>query len=434
MSINNIARGIRQSGVRLGPLDAAFAGYDFYDGKQQGEDNVRAAAGAAGSTLGGWGGATAGGLAGAAIGSVVPVIGTAIGGAVGAIAGGMIGGTAGGWGADRVDEAVRGNAGINSQKQLENKFGRPLTDAEKNLSSIMEQQKQNKDKNMTTFNQQTGQLQDDYGNLIYDDYGNPVTTNNYKEDTYGWGDAAVTAAGLGATAYGVQPIAKNLLANGMNPRNTYGFARQLGATNNQAVRGAAAQGVDDLFRATRNLPGAAKVAGAVGGAILGNQAFGNPLGKAIDSLTGQRTNFDNDPVNRARAVQNKAVEAQQQAQQAQQNQIDNQQDQRMQRSQGITNNFAGRKMPGAFNNNPYDEMMRQMSNQYEQKALDRQDYVYERNFNDSNYVAERSKQAQREDYLTATRADQAKSLVDAYVTAIPNSVANQMRTVFGSRY
>ena len=411
MVISRIARGIRQSGVRLGPLDAAFTGWDYYDGKQQGEDDIRAAAGAAGSTLGGWGGAIAGAKLGTAIGTVGGPVGMAIGGTLGTIGGGLVGGFGAGWGADRADELLRGNAGI----------------------------KNNKDKNMATFNQQ-GYLQDDYGNPIFDDYGNPITQNNYQENTYGLGDAALTAGGLGLLAYGTKQLPNSLKeVRAINPNIVYKTARNVaGMGRGQAAAFAAKQEVGNLFKAARNLPGWAKVAAVAGGTILGNQALGNPLGKLADTVTGQRTNFDNDPVDAARARQNeqyqKQLEAEQKQiaiQQQQQNKIG---DGRIQRSQQITNNFAGRKLPPAFSNNPYDELMRQMAQEYEQKALDRKDYEYERGFNDSAYVAERSKQMAREDYLTATRAEQARSLVDAYVNAIPNSVANQMRVVFGARY
>lgn len=95
-----------RSVTSLGPLDALGAGMDYVQGKEEGEDDVRAIAGAAGSTAGGWGGA----MAGAALGTAaipIPVVGTA----VGAIAGSMLGGFAGGWGADRADELIRGKKG-----------------------------------------------------------------------------------------------------------------------------------------------------------------------------------------------------------------------------------------------------------------------------------------------------------------------------------
>lgn len=104
--VASVLGSIGRSATRLGPLDLAFAGMDYAQGKQDGEDDIRAAAGAAGSTAGGWGGALAGAAAGAALGPV--------GMGLGAIAGGMGGSFLGGWGADRADEFVRGDQDRNS--------------------------------------------------------------------------------------------------------------------------------------------------------------------------------------------------------------------------------------------------------------------------------------------------------------------------------
>lgn len=89
---------------------------DYSAGKEEGEDDIRAAAGAIGSTAGGLAGAAKGAAIGAGIGSVVPFVGTAAGGLVGGLIGGIGGSLAGGWSADRADEFVRGkNTGINKQ-------------------------------------------------------------------------------------------------------------------------------------------------------------------------------------------------------------------------------------------------------------------------------------------------------------------------------
>lgn len=406
MSATNVLRTIRDSGVRLGPLDAAFAGLDYYEGRQQGEDDIRASAGAAGSTAGGWGGAMAGAKIGAGLGAFGGPVGAVVGGTAGSVVGGIAGSFAGGYGADRVDETLRGN------------------------------NKTNKVNNMATINQQTGYVQDDYGNPIYDDYGNPVTANNYNvNEQDGWGSAALTGLGLGMAAPAAMRGAHNFAATAINPRAHAARMYAGGMPAGEAARRAARSQADDVFRSLNKIPGAKKALGVGGLALAGNQLLGNPLGKLADTVTGQRTNFDNDPVSAAKQRQNEQYESQQQAQQKQQNVFDDRQDGRMERSnQIVANTFEGRKMPDAFNNNPYDEMMRNMSEQYEQKALDRTDYEYARNFRDNAYVAERSKQIQREDLITATRAEQAKSLVDNYTRNIPNSVANQMRTIFSSRY
>lgn len=238
----NLAEGIRRSGVRLGPLDAVFAGFDYYDGKQSGEDDIRAGAGAVGSTLGGWGGAATGAMAGAAIGSVVPILGTAVGGAIGAIAGGTIGGFAGGWGADRADELIRGN------KQME--------------------------------------LYDRNGNYIGDD-SQPDIVHNVLN----------LGAGAGLATTGVM-AGRNLMKTGVNPATTYQVARGLGSTRPAAAIGAGKMFAQNAGEALTKLPGWGKVLGA--GALLygTDQALGRPVEKMIDSATGQATNFDNDPVNR----------------------------------------------------------------------------------------------------------------------------------------
>lgn len=81
--------------------------FDYMAGKEEGEDDFRAGAGAVASGLGGWKGALAGAGAGAALGPA--------GALAGGIIGGMAGSFAGGWTADRTDEFVRGkNTGRNN--------------------------------------------------------------------------------------------------------------------------------------------------------------------------------------------------------------------------------------------------------------------------------------------------------------------------------
>lgn len=96
----------RMAGKYLGPVGSVLgAGLDYSDGKAQGEDDIRAGVGAAGSAAGG------------VIGGV---LGTALG-PLGTIAGSVVGSTVGGWLGDRADELVRGNtgvAGVKGQGQL----------------------------------------------------------------------------------------------------------------------------------------------------------------------------------------------------------------------------------------------------------------------------------------------------------------------------
>lgn len=90
--------GLGKFASRVAPV--AFAGLDYAMGKAEGEDDIRAAVGAGGALVGGLKGAAAG----AAMGSVAGPVGTVVGGLIGGAAGSF----AGGWGADRVDDLVRG--------------------------------------------------------------------------------------------------------------------------------------------------------------------------------------------------------------------------------------------------------------------------------------------------------------------------------------
>jgi len=95
-------------GLRGGILSAIFAAFEFKGRKDEGQTNLQAGVGTAGSTLGGMGGAIAGGKAGAllggaigaAFGGVGAIPGAAIGGVLGSILGGIGGSMAGGAMAD----------------------------------------------------------------------------------------------------------------------------------------------------------------------------------------------------------------------------------------------------------------------------------------------------------------------------------------------
>jgi hypothetical protein len=187
-------------GRALGPLGV---GLDYYEGRRQGEDRVRAAAGSTGAGLGGWGGATVGAAVGT---SILPGPGTAIGG----IAGGIAGSLGGGWGADRIDEAIRG-----SGKQ------KPKTQEEKNKSV-------------------------QYG--VASSYlGQDILKNSGEK----------SMAGLGAA----RPVARAVYETGKIARGLMPW-----------------------------IVGGAGVAGAYGV----NKLTGNPIGKGVDTITGQATNFAED--------------------------------------------------------------------------------------------------------------------------------------------
>lgn len=174
-------------------------------GKAEGEDNIRALAGAGGSTAGGWGGA----MGGAAIGTaILPGIGTGIG----ALIGGGLGSFAGGWGADRADQIVRGNRGANAlERQSESNTPR---------------------------------------NVI------------------------AGAGAVGGAAYGL-----NKGKDMFNPRS------------NPLAQGAY-NAVNAGYKA---IPGWGKVAAAgaalTGAGMVANNMAGNPVGGAIDAVTGGQTNF-----------------------------------------------------------------------------------------------------------------------------------------------
>ncbi|MBW4696247.1 MAG: hypothetical protein KME27_31420 [Lyngbya sp. HA4199-MV5] len=91
-------------------VPVAGAVFDFATGLAEGEDPIRAAVGSGGSL----GGGAAGLYTGAGIGTAIfPGVGTAIGGGLGFVGGTILGG----WGADRVDEAVRGKQPIDRQRE-----------------------------------------------------------------------------------------------------------------------------------------------------------------------------------------------------------------------------------------------------------------------------------------------------------------------------
>lgn len=243
----------RNAGKYAGPIaNTAFGVLDYADGKAQGEDDIRAAAGAIGSTVGGIGGVAAGAATGAAIGSVIPGAGTAIGGLVGGaiglgstLIGGYLGNQVGGWAADRTDELIRGNKGV-------------------------------KNSNMATFNQ---------GMQPY----------NYKqaqeEKNNQWG--ILDGVAIGAGVYGTASASNTAHRTFSNPQQIYNTARQtFGTTPNQAARVAVSNVGADVMRTVRNMPKGGKYALA-GAALYGaNKILGNPVGGIADAVTGNAWDFD----------------------------------------------------------------------------------------------------------------------------------------------
>lgn len=228
--IANIFNGIRNSGARLGPLDAAFGYLDYQQGKGEGEDDFRAAGGAAASTLGGWGGALAGGATGAALGSVVPGVGTLIGGAVGTVVGGMGGGFGGGWAFDRADEAVRGNSERSS------------------------------DRSLTQQNNLSGPLA-----------------------------AGSVLAGSGIAAAQLLKGKKPMF----NPISEYKMLRGMGSSRWDSLTDVAGRGGQYLVDSSGKIVAhpAAKIGAGVGAGVIANSMLGNPVGGAVDYATGGATDF-----------------------------------------------------------------------------------------------------------------------------------------------
>jgi hypothetical protein len=242
----------------LGPLDAVFALSDYAGGKQEGEDDIRAGVGASGSVLGGWGGASAGAMGGAALGSVVPGVGTVIGGAIGAIAGGIGGGYLGGWGADRADEAIRGDAGL--KKQQDNKG--------------------NKNMGRKYF--------DESGNYIGEDDG---SVGEFLQNN------ATGAAAVATSAYGAKKLADTFAQN--QPFQAYKTAVAGGIDPRDAARAVGSDLISEPFmrNAGKIIKPLAIATGlsAADDLLLGGgvkRAAGNFLGGAVDMATGGRTNLD----------------------------------------------------------------------------------------------------------------------------------------------
>jgi hypothetical protein len=115
-----LARNSGQAAMGFGKLagraaPVLFAGLDYATGKAEGEDDIRALAGAGGALVGGMKGAATG----AALGSVAGPVGTIVGGLIGGAAGSF----AGGWGADRIDDVVRGRPKTDTDTAPDTRLG-----------------------------------------------------------------------------------------------------------------------------------------------------------------------------------------------------------------------------------------------------------------------------------------------------------------------
>lgn len=249
----------RNAGKYAGPIaNTAFGVLDYADGKAQGEDDIRATAGAIGSTVGGIGGVAAGAATGAAIGSVIPGAGTAIGGLVGGaiglgstLIGGYLGNQVGGWTADRTDELIRGNKGVNNNN------------------------------NMATFNQG-----------MTDEYGRPIgqqKQQGWGMDDSNWGFLDTIATG---TVLGTGAVAARNGLHGNNPINQYQLARQTGIPRRVAVPAVAKQAAQNIGRGFQNLPLGGKYALASAALYGANEVLGKPVQGFLDFVTGNNFDFD----------------------------------------------------------------------------------------------------------------------------------------------
>lgn len=368
---------------------------DYAEGKSQGEDDIRAGVGAAGSALGGWKGAAAGAVAGQ-LAIPIPIVG----GAVGAVAGGIAGAAAGGWGADRVDDLIRG--------------------------------KQNKEKEMATFS--SGYAEDERRRMMREQEA-------YDNRGYGAGDflsQATNAAGLGGLGYGVyanreslQQIPgaiKQIPGNVKQAGVDYGDARALGlnkrtsggyALRNLPTRGNVAQGAKNAFR---NVPLVGKAALIAGGLKLVDDTIFKGAGQrtlagGFDAVTGNV--FDLDGRGDGRTQQQRLDEQRQAERIKQQQDIDAE---------------NRRRIENLPSNDPYLSAIQGMSEVAQDRLLRRADSLYEKSLADARYTAERSTQVNREDYLTETQAKQASELMSAYARDIPQSVSTMLNSVLNARY
>lgn len=356
---------------------------DYAGGKAEGEDDIRAGAGAIGSGLGGWGGAVKGAAAGAALGSVVPVIGTAAGGIVGGLAGGIAGSFAGGYAADRLDETVRGkNTGVKRN----------------NMSQAVR-----------LDNGDVAEV-DDNGNFI------------------GWivKGGAVLAGGNAFynVAREMEGIPQSYAAN----KAIFQADPVLRATAEEAASYAAREIPGDVMRAAgQGLRNSGNTIGRVWNAIPGNNAA-KALGVAViagDQLTGANLSKGvgrvlaggADMIANAVGFNTDFDGKNQVSQQAIRN------DNGMERTERNRNIF-----------NADDERILQLQRENLGLAEAKENRDWQRGRDESWKVANRVDDIQRRNYLTNFTADQADALLKGYMNDIPRSVKDSLRTVFSTRF
>lgn len=346
------------------------AGLDYAAGKAEGEDDFRAGAGAVASGLGGWGGA----LQGAALGSALGPLGAAAGG----IAGGIAGSFAGGWTADRADELVRGkNTGVKNN----------------NMSQAVQ-----------LDNGDVAQV-DDNGNLIgWLVKGGAVVAGGNA--LYGAGKELVADYGFNRVS---QPLPySNNYASMQSAKQTFQNAPNLirqGAANSRA-----GQMIGNVWN---KIPGSNAAKGIGTAVIIGDQLTGGNLAKGVGrvlgggadmiaNVAGFKTDFDGQNQMSQQAIRN------------------NNEQQRIEQNRGVQN--------------PYDDEMYKRYRMMSEDARNREDAVWNRNKDEAWRVADKADEVSRRNYLTNFTAGQANALLQGYMTDIPNSVNNSLRTVFSARF
>lgn len=365
----------RVAGFLNKALPGVGAVMDYAGGKAQGEDDIRAGAGAIGSGLGGWGGA----VKGAAIGTMIaPGIGTAIGG----IGGGIAGSLAGGWAADRLDETVRG------------KPAQANTGVKNNMSNVVQTQ--------------DGRLAevDDDGNFL--SWVVPATALGIAGDgLYRVGREAATNFDWEKTALDMaNPSGAGRFNNTAAAQQTLGNARQIAG---QGLRNTG----DDIARVWNKIPGNSAVKGTALAAFALDQMTGgnvaNAIGRGIAggadmiaNTLGFNTDFD------------KRNQVSQQAMR---------EDREMNRVEQNRDIF-----------NPYNLAQEEVLDRMLEKGEAYDNRLFERNLKAKKEWADKSDEVSRRNFLTSFSANQANALLKGYMRDIPNSVNNALNTVIRARY
>ena len=367
----------------------AIGGYiDYARGKAEGEDDVRAAAGAVGSTLGGWAttaaATKAGAAAGAAIGTAIaPVAGTTIGGAIGGLAGfgaGLVtqglGSFAGGWTADRLDETVRGkpaqaNTGV------------------RNMSNIVETQ--------------DGRLAevDDNGNFL--SWVVPAIALGIAGDgLYRVGQEAATNYDWNKTAFDLaNPSGVGRFNNTAAAQQTLGNARQVVG---QGLRNTG----DDIARVWNKIPGSTPVKAIGLSALALDQAFGGNVTKAIgrgiaggaDTIAntlGFRTDFDG---------------KNQQSQEA------------IRRNKEVAREEQNKDIIDAYNRAIYEHGFRNR-----QEAEDYENRLWNREAQEAREIFQKRDDIARRNFMTEFTAKQAVDMLNNYAE-MPESVARGIAAIY----